>query len=90
MKNKSLSYLIITNEYDYSHQVQKQINTLLKNKHWILNKVSPDYLFIIGGDGTFVRELQNYYNRDIKIVCINTGTVGFYYQFIGNKFTNFI
>ncbi|WP_027119802.1 NAD(+) kinase [[Mycoplasma] testudinis] len=42
---------------------------------------NPDYLFIIGGDGTFIREALNHNKPGVKIVGINGGTVGFYAAF---------
>lgn len=50
---------------------------LKKNKFSESNN-NPDYLFIFGGDGTFIKTLQNYYNKKVKIVLINYGNVGFY------------
>jgi NAD+ kinase len=46
-----------------------------------LNSKNYEYLFVIGGDGTYVRFLRNCYNKPIKIVCINSGTIGFYAKF---------
>jgi NAD+ kinase len=45
---------------------------------------------VIGGDGTYVRFLRQYYDKPTKIVCINTGTVGFYAKFISNHLKDFI
>jgi NAD+ kinase len=55
-----------------------------------VNKTNPQYLIIIGGDGTLVRALQKYYDKDIKIVCVNTGTVGFYAKFTDDMIDNFV
>jgi NAD+ kinase len=38
---------------------------------------------VVGGDGTLVRTLKNYYDKPVRIICVNTGNVGFY-----SKFTN--
>jgi NAD+ kinase len=45
---------------------------------------------VVGGDGTYVRFLQKYYEKTTKIICINTGTVGFYSKFVSNHLKNFV
>ena len=39
---------------------------------------NPDYIFILGGDGTFLRTAQKYFDKEVKLIGINTGTLGFY------------
>lgn len=37
-----------------------------------------EYLFIIGGDGTYIRNINKFVNKNIKVIGINSGTLGFY------------
>ncbi len=41
----------------------------------------PAYVFVLGGDGTFVRTIKKLYLSETKIIPINTGTIGFYSSF---------
>jgi NAD+ kinase len=45
---------------------------------------------VVGGDGTYVRFLRKYYAKDTKIICVNTGTVGFYAKFNNRNLSNFV
>lgn len=65
----------------------QNIAHLLKSKLKIKNNFklsfndNPDYLFIIGGDGTFIKHAVLYNNEKIKIIGINAGNLGFYSSF---------
>ena len=44
----------------------------------------PDYVLFVGGDGTFLRAVNEYIDQidDIQFVGINEGTLGFYTDFV--------
>jgi NAD+ kinase len=73
-----------------SKRVTKIIKRIFQKAKWISNKNNHDYLIVVGGDGTYVRFLRKYYDKPIKIVCVNTGTVGFYARFDANNLNQFI
>ena len=61
----------------------------IKLKELIINKLgkdnldyeNPDYVFSIGGDGTYLKAVHNYINNNldnITFININTGNLGFY------------
>lgn len=54
----------------------RQLLGLLTN--WKLNQEKFDYLFIIGGDGNFLKYSQPFLESNVKIIFINAGTLGFY------------
>ncbi len=74
-----MKYWIIHKDVLIDIDVAKRIRSKLSN--WTESEKSPNYVFIIGGDGTFIRHAANYFKIDVKIICINTGTLGFYSAF---------
>lgn len=79
MTNKT--FYIIDNNYSLSISTNQIIKRTLIKNGWTYNIKNHHYLFIVGGDGTLVRALKNYYNKSVKIICVNTGNVGFYAKF---------
>lgn len=59
-----------------SFKYVEELKSLLRD--WEYSESKIDYLFIIGGDGTFLHNAIKYINDPIKIVFINSGTLGFY------------
>lgn len=65
-------------------EISKGLNNKLKdalfNNDWIEDEKSPEIVFTIGGDGTFLHAVHKYLNQLSKInfVGIHTGTLGFY------------
>ncbi|MGL4952044.1 MAG: NAD(+)/NADH kinase [Mycoplasma sp.] len=59
----------------------KSIYESLKDKlsNWEEDNVNFEYLFIIGGDGSFLKSVNPLLmNPNIKVVLINSGNLGFY------------
>lgn len=71
-------FWIIDNESQKSQCLKKALLTLLP-KNWIQDFDKSEFIFVIGGDGTFLRNKQFY--KDKKIVPINGGNLGFYAYF---------
>ncbi len=48
-----------------------------------LDNDNPDFVFVLGGDGTFLRAVHHYLdkNEQVKFIGIRCGTLGFFYQF---------
>ena len=48
-----------------------------------LDEKNPDIVFVLGGDGTFLRAVHQYMDiiDNVKFVGIRCGTLGFFYQF---------
>ncbi|WP_033160208.1 NAD(+) kinase [Mycoplasmoides alvi] len=67
-------------------------NNLIKvlSKHFLpSNNNKPDYLFSVGGDGTFIKHAIEYNFANTKIIGINGGNLGFYSSF-NEKNINFL
>lgn len=48
-----------------------------------LDDENPDFVFVLGGDGTFLRAVHQYMDKidQVKFVGIRCGTLGFFFQF---------
>lgn len=74
IKNYSLKYF----EHQNNNSLLNKIQVFLKNNNFVRNDENFEYLFILGGDGTFLHFVNQYLNRNIKIIMINAGNVGFF------------
>jgi len=50
---------------------------------FVLDEENPEYVFFLGGDGTFLRAVHKYIDKvdKIKFVGLNAGTLGFYLDY---------
>ncbi|MFA6843609.1 MAG: NAD(+)/NADH kinase [Bacilli bacterium] len=68
----------IINNKEESKKIEKEIKLSLDN--WELNNKNPQFVFVIGGDGTYLRAVRKYLDIIDKVIfiSINTGNLGFY------------
>ncbi|MDE5545357.1 MAG: NAD(+)/NADH kinase [Malacoplasma sp.] len=71
-------YLIIDNNSPKSLLLRKKIENLAPSD-WEYSETDYEYIFIVGGDGTFLRNRYKYIDK--KIVAINGGNLGYYSYF---------
>ncbi len=77
-----MKYTILTNKKNKINiEFSKKLREILK-KHTYVKK-NFEYVFIIGGDGTFLSFAQELLEKDVKIIFINSGKLGFY-SYINN------
>lgn len=50
---------------------------LKKHPEWVEDNDHPDYIFIVGGDGTFLSGLKQFYHQRTKLVLVNAGHLGY-------------
>ncbi|MGL4616744.1 MAG: hypothetical protein ACRCUM_00745 [Mycoplasmoidaceae bacterium] len=78
------NYLIIFSDNAKSLKIRKKLESLFDNT-WIYNPKKPEYIFIIGGDGTFLKNLNKISKfPNARVIPINGGTIGFYSYFNSN------
>ena len=71
----------------YTKKENNEIVDLIKaecaKRHFELDNDHPDYVFSIGGDGTFLRAVHKYIDMLDKVcfIGINNGSLGFLYDF---------
>lgn len=74
---------IFSNEYDLSIKTKKKVIEGFESQGYTISKTfNPDaYLnIVIGGDGTFIKAVQDTKFSSIPFVGINTGHLGFYQE----------
>lgn len=81
--NDSYQFAILTNDYQESKKFALTLRQKLKKIKAKENNASPNLVFIIGGDGTFLKGV-NKYNQSldkIKFITFKQGKLGFYHNF---------
>lgn len=78
-----MNVTIVCREDDHSRQVAKQVSQKLIDNGVKINDGSPDIVLFIGGDGTFLRAVNNFIEiiNNIKFIGIHTGSLGFFCDF---------
>lgn len=79
---KTLTYCVYSNK-SVTKQHLDALFQKLNNDPWvefvsIKEAKLADFIFVLGGDGTFIKSLNNHFFIDQKVVGINFGTLGFY------------
>lgn len=58
--------------------LNNQLEQILARHQFVKKEVGFEYLFIIGGDGTFLNFVTPYLDKDVKVIMINSGNIGFF------------
>ena len=58
--------------------VVKKLRQIFNENHLEENHLDPQYAFVLGGDGTFLKSFHKYHQIGLKLIGINSGTLGFY------------
>lgn len=75
---------------EYSKKIEEKLIKDMLSKGFILNDRNPDYVFSIGGDGTFLLAVNKYYNKKTTFININTGSFGYLSEFEVDEITTLI
>jgi NAD+ kinase len=73
-------YNFIANDYEKTINATDEAQVFLsKRKEWVLD-TEPEYVFVLGGDGTFLKALRTYEHKiaDVKFVPFKMGGIGYY------------
>lgn len=73
-------YTLYTKQDDKSIKISSEVDKKLLNRGFIKVEDSPDYIIVIGGDGTFLRAVHDnfIYLENVLFIGIHTGNLGFY------------
>ena len=79
--------LFIKHEVVSKELEESLIQKVLSSGHQIDDE-NPEYVFSIGGDGTFLKAVHKYLNKldRITFVCINKGNLGYFSDFVLEEF----
>ena len=71
---------IITNCYEHSKELGKQLTAMLTDRHVLIDEKNPDIVLTIGGDGTLLYAFHHYEQKlnQLRFIGIHTGNLGFY------------
>lgn len=77
-------FAIMTNNYQDSKKIALMLKQKLKKVKVKENDLHPDIVFVIGGDGTFLKAVNKYNQQlnKIKFVTFKQGNIGFYHNFV--------
>ena len=80
-----MRYCIVSRDDSHSKEMEGLLlKTLEKDAFFEFDEKSPETIIVIGGDGTFLAALHRYISiiDNIKFLCFNTGTIGYYNEFV--------
>ncbi|QHX36452.1 NAD(+)/NADH kinase [Spiroplasma sp. BIUS-1] len=74
------SFSIIKNDYETTQEVVSSLKEKLEVRGWKYDEINPSYVFIFGGDGTFLKAVSTYKENitNIEFVPFKSGGIGFY------------
>ena len=74
---------VYSKENEESLLVKDKLIKLLNEEHFVLDAIEPDVVFVIGGDGTFLKAVNEYLSvlDKVKFIGIKTGHLGYFYDF---------
>lgn len=78
-----MTFTIVAREDDASKAIGLQLSKNLVIRGLIHSQIHPDYVFFIGGDGTFLRAVQQYID-DVEhtvFVGVHSGSLGFFCEY---------
>jgi NAD+ kinase len=66
-----------------SQKCYAEVLSTLTSSGWVLDENYPNYIIVIGGDGTMLRAIHKYMHRldAVQFLGIHTGTLGFYTEY---------
>jgi len=88
----ALKINVIVREDEKSLSVSKSLCELALQKGFLIDEVNPDFVFSVGGDGTFLKAVHRYLTKVklIKFVGIHTGSLGFFADFRPEDINNLL
>lgn len=88
-----MRYCIVSRDDEHSKKKFFEFSSFIeKDAFFSLDETSPELVIVIGGDGTFLGALHRYIDKinQVRFLCFNTGTIGYYNEFDVNSFEELI
>lgn len=86
---KAKRFSIYSKIKENNSELYNKLSSFLLEQGFILDNINPDYIFVLGGDGTFLRAIHNFKYTG-KFVLINTGHLGFFSDYEKEEIDKFI
>ena len=80
MSTSTNSINIYTNDSQESIKLKNKLTIFFYKAKITINEKSSNVL-VLGGDGTFIKAFNKYRMKNVKLLLINTGGIGFYSSF---------
>lgn len=84
----ALKYFVVDNGTHKALELKKKLISILGK--WKFDAENPQYIFVLGGDGTLIGSLVRFNNLCAKIVAISAGNFGFFSSFNEKNLAHFI
>ena len=76
-----MKFACINRTDENSKKVEKDLIKKMEDEGHILDEINPDVVFSIGGDGTFLKVVNKFLDKDVTFININTGSFGYLCEF---------
>ena len=84
-----VKYAFVTRGDDVSNEIADKIKKELIHQ-FEYDEINPDIVISIGGDGTILKAVHQYINKNCAFVGLHTGTLGFFTDFQIDELDDFI
>ncbi|AGM26432.1 inorganic polyphosphate/ATP-NAD kinase [Spiroplasma syrphidicola EA-1] len=73
-------YVIIANDYPESLALAQKLKIILTDREMQEDIIAPEYVFVIGGDGTLLRAVNEFQDilDEVCLIVVKSGSLGFY------------
>ncbi|QBQ07451.1 inorganic polyphosphate/ATP-NAD kinase [Spiroplasma gladiatoris] len=73
-------FTIVSNDYEITKKSVEKLKSTLIDKKYIQDDINPEIVFVIGGDGTFLKAVHLYQNilEKVKLIPFKFGGIGYY------------
>ncbi|MBF0715129.1 NAD kinase [Gemelliphila palaticanis] len=81
-------FSIVFRDDDYTKTIKKEIKSFLIKYGLEYDEKNPEYVFVIGGDGTVLHAFRKYLHiiNEVKFLSIHTGHLGFYTDYLAKDY----
>lgn len=76
-----MKYFISFKQNEDCKKLKDKLEGFFKAKGYVYDKFSPDIVVSIGGDGSFLRSVQDFYQVNPLFISINKGNLGYLCEF---------
>ncbi len=73
---------VFSNNVTKSKEIKEKIIKILRSNNYIITDKEPDFVIVVGGDGTMLSSIRQFNKLDVPFVGINTGNLGFLPSFL--------
>ena len=90
------SFTVIARPDPVSEQLRLRTIADLNREGYVYDEENPNYVFVIGGDGTFIYAVHKIMRESgkglsgVKFYGIHTGTLGFYTDYLDSEYDEFM